>query len=97
MAGRYAFSAKLWRYPGEAAWYFISVPKPESARIKKNVRVRRGWGSVRVKAKIGKTSWSTSVFPDSQSGMYLLPVKLAVRRSESLDEGERTRVTLTTT
>lgn len=93
---RYTFTAKLWRYPGDAAWYFVSVPKKESEKIKKNIKVKRGWGSVRVRAKSGKTSWDTSVFPDKRSGMYLLPVKLSVRRKEGMDEGEPVTISLTT-
>jgi len=96
VASTYSFSAKLWRYPSVVAWYFISVPKVESARIKKNIRVKRGWGSVRVRTFIGKSIWQTSVFPDSKSGMYLLPVKSSVRRAEGIDEGERVRVVLVT-
>jgi hypothetical protein len=96
VGARYSFSVKLWRYPGDSAWHFVSVPKAESARIKANIKVRRGWGSVRVKAKVGQTAWETSVFPDSKSGMYLLPVKSAVRRKEGIDEGDKIAITLTT-
>ncbi len=90
-----SFSAKLWIYPGNAAWHFVTVPKKESEKVKVVAKkAKRGWGSVRVRAKIGKTSFDTSVFPDTKSGTYLLPVKAAVRRKEGLDEGETLKVTL---
>ncbi len=89
------FSVRLWRYPGDAAWYFLSVPKKESEMIRTLTKgVRRGWGSVRVRVKVGKTSWDTSVFPDSRSGVFLLPVKATVRRAEGMDEGDTIRVLL---
>ncbi len=50
--------------------------------------MRRGFGSVRVEATIGKTSWKTSIFPDSRSGTYLLPLKASVRRAEDLVDGD---------
>ncbi len=90
-----SFSVRLWRYPGDVAWYFLSVPKKESEMIRTLTKgVRRGWGSVRVHVKVGKTSWDTSVFPDSRSGVFLLPVKAAVRRVEGMDEGDTIRVSL---
>jgi hypothetical protein len=49
---------------------------------------------VRVRAAIGATTWTTSVFPDSGSGSYVLPVNKAVRRAEGLDEGDDVQVEL---
>jgi hypothetical protein len=54
----------------------------------------RGFGSVRVLARIGTTSWSTSVFPDSKRKAYVLPVKKAVRVGEAIDAGDRVEVEL---
>jgi hypothetical protein len=36
---------------------------------------------------VGATSWRTSIFPDSKTGTYLLPVKKAVRTAERLEPG----------
>ena len=49
--------------------------------------VRRGFGSLRVRATVGTTTWDTSVFP-AASGSYLLPVKKQVRRQEGLEDGD---------
>ena len=93
---RFSFTAKLWLYPGDASWYFITVPKKESEKVRAVAKkVKRGWGSVKVKAKVGKTPFDTSVFPDSASGTFLLPVKAAVRRKEALDAGDSAKVSLT--
>ncbi|MEK7530951.1 MAG: DUF1905 domain-containing protein [Patescibacteria group bacterium] len=92
---RLKFKAKLWRWPGEkAAWHFVSVPKAESAKIGKEIKVKRGWGSVRVRAKIGGSTFDTSVFPDKKSGTYLLPVKASIRRMEGLEHGDTVDVIL---
>lgn len=95
---KYSFNAKLWVWPGNvAAWRFVTVPKAESEVLKKKVKLKNGFGSIRVKAKVGNTSWDTSVFPDSKSGTYLLPVKASVRRAEGLEDGELVSVSLVVT
>jgi Domain of unknown function (DUF1905) len=92
----YQFAAKLWRYDGPGGWHFITLPKPLSAEIRVLAfSSRSSWGSVRVSARIGKTSWETSIFPDTKAGTYLLPVKAGVRKQENLVNGKRARVALT--
>lgn len=82
------FTAKLWVYSGKSAWFFVTLPKTASEQIKFFTNhKRRGWGSVRVKATIGETSWNTSIFPDSKAGAYLLPVKAEVRKKEKIAAG----------
>jgi hypothetical protein len=85
----YNFKTKLWRYPSaSAAWYFLSIPKKESTAIKTMVKKKKGWGSIRVKATIGKTMWETSIFPSKDNGGYILPIKAAVRYKEGIEDGD---------
>ncbi len=89
------FEAELWRWDGNAAWHFVTVPDDVSDDIADAAGpVRRGFGSVRVRVTIGGSTWATSVFPDKQRCAYVLPVKQAVRRAEGLDAGDRATVTL---
>jgi len=84
--GTFRFLAPLWRHPGPDSWFFVTVPPPESADIRElTVGLRRGFGSARVEARVGRTVWRTSVFPQSGTGCYLLPVRKAVRGAEDLD------------
>lgn len=55
---------------------------------------RRGFGSIRVEARIGDTTWHTSLFPDSKSGSLLLPVKKQVRLAEDIEPGSTCEVAL---
>ncbi len=90
------FTARLWRWDGPAAWYFVSLPPDVSDDIADMVEGRTGgFGSVRVDVAVGSSQWSTSLFPDSREGTYLLPVKKAVRLAEDLDEGDDVAVALT--
>lgn len=89
------FAAPVWVYQGKGAWFFVTLPKEESDRIKFfTSHHRRGWGSVRVEATIGKTMWQTSIFPDSKAGTYILPLKADIRKKEGIEEGDNVDVML---
>ncbi len=91
----YDFSAKVWQYTGQGAWYFVTLPKEPADEIKMIYQgSTRGFGSVRVKATIGSTTWQTSIFPDSKSKSYVLPVKKEVRTAEGLQDGTECSVHL---
>jgi hypothetical protein len=77
----------LLRWGGDGAWCFLTLPVDLADEIRGRTE-RVGFGSVRVTATIGATTWSTSVFPDKESGSYVLLVKAAVRRAEALDDGD---------
>ena len=91
-----SFTSLLWIWRGEAAgrWYFVTVPDEQSAEIKAHAfGTPRGFGSVRVEARIGDVSWRTSVFP-LNSGGYLLPIKAEVRKKTGLATGDEVDVEL---
>ena len=91
------FAAKLWMWDARRAdtWTFVSLPAAESEEIREvAAEPRRGFGSVRVRVTIGGSTWRTSIFPDSAGGGYVLPIKRAVRTSESLEVGDVATVTV---
>jgi hypothetical protein len=95
LVSTFRFSAPLWLYPGDAGWHFISVPGDISDDIAHlTAATRKGFGSVRVTATIGTTTWQTSVFPDSKTGTYFLPIKKAVRTAEHLTPGDEVETSL---
>ena len=92
----YTFEGPVWRHAGEAAWHFVTLP----AEVADEIEVRfedahRPFGSVAVTATLGSTSWTTSLFRDTKSASYLLPVKAGVRRRERIGAGDTVRLTLT--
>lgn len=96
MSARFAFKAKLWRYPGEtAAWHFVIVPQDISQQMRTlSQGLRNAFGSLRVIATIGDTTWRTSVFADSKAGAFLLPVKAEVRKKQKITHGDAVKVSL---
>jgi len=89
-----SFTAPLWLWNGKAAWHFVTLPADQSGMIRMAVPKKAGFGSVKVKATIGGSSWRTSIFPDSKTGTYLLPVKGEVRKAEGLASGDTLSITL---
>ena len=91
------FDAELWIWDArrDDSWTFVSLPAEASEEIRNlGDGRRRGFGSVRVRAMIGDTRWTTSIFPDSAHDVYVLPIKRDVRRIEGLDAGDIATVTI---
>lgn len=95
MTSSYSFRAELWLYPGEAGWHFLTLPEAIADDLREEAApLRKGFGSVKVTAEISGHTWQTSVFPDSKSGSYLLPVKKAVRTAARISAGDEVVVKL---
>jgi len=47
-----------------------------------------------VRASVGSSTWTTSIFPDSARNAYVLPIKRGVRKAEALDAGDLATVTV---
>lgn len=91
----YLFDAELWLWDARQSdsWTFVRLPEEASAEIREIAGViPRGFGSVRVTATIGTTSWKTSIFPDAKAGVYVLPLKKAVRKAEKVEAGDTATV-----
>ncbi len=89
----FVIEAVLWKYSSTAAWYFLTLP-PAVAEHIRPLAPKVGFRSVRVKATVGQTTWKTSLFPDTKSNSYLLPMKADVRRREVLNEADEVVVFL---
>jgi len=87
------FSGEIFFWRGPAPYFFVDVPDQPSADIKAISRqVTYGWGVIPVRARIGETTWTTSLFP--KDGRYLVPIKVMVQRAEHLKEGDRVTIRL---
>jgi hypothetical protein len=87
------FTADVWSWRGPSPYHFVTVPEDESAELQEAAAlVTYGWGMIPVEARIGSTSWTTSLFP--KDGGYVVPLKDLVRKSERIDVGDTVRVRL---
>lgn len=96
-SGPFTFTSDIWQWDARRSdgWYFTSLPEELADDIDAAFGHRAaGFGSVKVEVTIGRTTWQTSIFPDSKRGTYVLPLKKAVRTMERLSVGQETTVAL---
>ncbi|BAJ73100.1 hypothetical protein MTES_0136 [Microbacterium testaceum StLB037] len=83
MIVRFEGEVYRWEARTDSDWYFVALPPDLSEEIRETQTYRRGFGGVRVDATIGSSTWRTSIFPQS-GGVYVLPLKRAVRDAEGI-------------
>lgn len=88
------FSGEVWFWRGPSPYHFVTVPEDESAELQTAAAlVTYGWGMIPVEARIGGTSWTTSLFP--KDGGYVVPLKDRIRNAEGIDVEDTVTVRLT--
>lgn len=80
----------VWR--GPAPYVFVEMPELASADLKEEARELIYWGQVPVRAVVGRTEFATALFP--KDGRYLVPLRVAIRRAEGIEEGDVVTVRL---
>ena len=96
MSDTLAHTAPLSRWQGDkAVYHLLRVDGDAAETIAMHARLhrlefgrQRGFGSVKVMARIGATEWKTSVFPQDQSTSWILLVGKKVMRAEDLVPGD---------
>jgi hypothetical protein len=84
----------LWRYPGPAGWFFVTVEPKLAAHIRElETKQKVGWGYVKAKVTLGKSTWETTLFPSKEYG-YLVAIKAAIRKKEKVAAGDMLVLTL---
>lgn len=83
----WVFSGEIFTWRGPAPYYYVAMPEEQSVDLREmSTQVSYGWGVIPVRVRIGDTEWTTSLFP--KDGLYLVPLKDRVRKTEGLDEGD---------
>lgn len=68
------------------SWFFATMPAELSIELRELPSPPRGFGSLRVRARIGASIWDTSIFFDGTA--FVLPLKKAIREAQGIDEGD---------
>jgi hypothetical protein len=83
----WTFEGPIVYWRGPAPFFFVALPPDVVADLGPVANeLTYGWGCIPVEATIGETDFGTSLFP--KDGGFLLPVKVAVRRAESIEEDD---------
>ena len=80
------FSGDVVEWRGPAPYYFVPLPLDAADLVDEVKAEVVYWGVVPVRAWIGGTEFTTSMFPREET--WFLPVKDAVRRAEGIGLGD---------
>lgn len=84
----------IFEWRGPAPFLFVAIPEDVSRDIKAlSQLVSYGWGVIPVTAKLGDTTWTTSLFP--KKGQYLIPIKVLVQKAEQVTAGDIVKIEVT--
>lgn len=87
------FSGPIFEWRGPAPHHFVQVPDAQAAAIEAaSALVTYGWGMVPVEVTLGSLTWQTSLWP--KDGLYIVPMKAAIRRELGLSLGDVVSLTL---
>ena len=94
----YTFTSVLYLWEARTdSWVFANLPEDIADEIEDAApEPRRGFGAVKVEVTVGASTWRTSVFPSKQDATFVLPVKKAILKAESLAVGDTVKISLRT-
>ena len=97
MSERLTHTGEVWLWTSATSpgsWHFLTISGAAGEAIAAHEAMRRlefgsgrGFGSVKVRARVGESVWNTSVFPSSEAGGFILPLKAAIRKAEGIAQG----------
>lgn len=91
----YEFESTLWAWAArKELWVFATVPDDASDEIADQPRPPSGFGAVKVRVRLGPSTWETSIFPGGDGGAYVLPVKKAVRAKADVAVGDAVTIAI---
>ncbi|WP_019971097.1 DUF1905 domain-containing protein [Mycobacterium sp. 141] len=87
------FDAEVFQWRGPAPYFFVAAPAHIDEFLHRHIgELTYGWGGIPAQVRIGNTEVETSLMP--KDGTYLVPLKVALRRSEGIDDGDQVPVRL---
>ncbi len=87
------FEAEVFQWRGPAPYFFVATPTHVNDFLHAHHgELTYGWGVIPAQVRIGATEVTTSLIP--KDGVYLVPLKVALRRPEGIDDGDDVRVGL---
>ena len=85
------FEAEVFQWRGPEPYFFVATPAHVDDYLHAHHgELTYGWGVIPAQVRIGDTEVTTSLIP--KDGVYLVPLKIALRRPEGVDDGDHVRV-----
>lgn len=77
----------MFQWRGPAPYFFVATPEDIDAFLHDHLgELTYGWGCIPAQVRIGATEMQTSLMP--KDDVYLVPLKVALRRAEGIDDGD---------
>jgi predicted nucleic acid-binding protein len=87
------FEAEVFQWRGPAPYFFVATPAHVDDFLHAHHgELTYGWGVIPAQVRIGDIEVTTSLIP--KDGVYLVPLKIALRRPHGIDDGDQVRLTL---
>ncbi|NTY60476.1 DUF1905 domain-containing protein [Mycolicibacterium sphagni] len=87
------FEDEVFQWRGPAPYFFVATPPDVDDFLHAHLsELTYGWGVIPARVRIGDTEVTTSLIP--KDDVYLVPLKIALRRAEGIDDGDHVRVRL---
>ena len=87
------FEAEVFQWRGPAPYFFVATPAHVDDFLHAHLgELTYGWGGIPAQVRIGDTEVTTSLMP--KDGVYLVPLKVALRRAVGIDDGDDVRLRL---
>ncbi|GAB7067279.1 DUF1905 domain-containing protein [Mycobacterium hodleri] len=87
------FDAEVFQWRGPAPYFFVPAPTHVNDFLHAHHgELTYGWGVIPAQVRVGTTVVTTSLIP--RDGVYLVPLKVALRRPEGIDDGDVVRMAL---
>lgn len=81
------FSGRVELFPGNMGWHYVDVPDKLIPKEKSNLK----WGLIPAQFCVGDTKWKSSLLPKG-GGTYFVPLKVAVRKKEGIELGDKVKI-----
>lgn len=89
----FSFTGEVIEWRGPAPFYFIEAPAKYAPEIKAIAAEKSyGWGVLHAMVTIKEETFKTALFP--KQGMYLIPLKIAIRKPLGIEVGDKVKVVL---
>ncbi len=89
----FSFTGEVIEWRGPAPFFCIEVPAKLAPEIKVIAADKSyGWGVLHALVTIKDQTFKTALFP--KQGLYLIPLKIAVRKPLAIELGDKVKVAL---
>jgi hypothetical protein len=86
----FEFKNKVEKFSGKGGWFYVEAPPV----VTKNLSHKIVWGLIPINAKVGKTTWKTSLMPMGD-GSHFVALNSIVRKKEGIEMGKTVKITFT--